>query len=106
MHLDPGILASYLSVCVAFASLIFVVITFSKNSKKDVKSEMEKEESRFEDLKESIIKVNIKLDGLCTTANETRTDVKTMNKDLMQLQANMTSIEARLTTLEKTVYER
>ena len=55
MH--PDTIISLISVCVAFASLIFVAITFSKNTKKGIKDEIEKEDSRFEGIKESTIKM-------------------------------------------------
>ena len=62
--------------------LLFSILTYSRNGR-------EKNEA----VKESLLKANMKLDQVCATTNETRTDIKSLNKD-------MTDINTRISVLE------
>lgn len=104
MHIDPALLASYISACVAFASLIFVIISFGRTSRKDATDTLHKEDDRFNSVKENMIKINVKLDTLCGTANETRSDVKTINNELTQMQNHVTAIDERLYSMERRIH--
>jgi len=105
MEINPNTIATIATIAIAFAALIFTVINTNRSAKKDLVSEVEREDNRFDSLKESIIKMNVKLDTVCTTTSETRTDIKTMNKDMMQLQTHMTAIDEKLLSIERRVTE-
>lgn len=51
---------------------------FFTSRKKDIKQE----DKTLEDIKESILKLNFKSDQICSTTNETRTDIKSIKKDV------------------------
>lgn len=63
-----------LSLLISLFTIIFVGLTYYRNSKKDTSA----------DLKEQI-KTNVKLDTICNTTNETRSDIKSINKQLTDL---------------------
>ena len=44
-------------------------------------------------VKEGLIKANIKLDQVCATTNETRSDIKSLNKDMNAIDLRVTAIE-------------
>ena len=84
--------------------ILFVttIITFIKTGRKERKAEYIEEDAKIDSIKESLIKVNIKLDSLCATTNETRSDIKAMDE-------HMRTVEQRVLTLEnnlKTVWIR
>lgn len=59
---------------------------------------MQKEESRFDGIKESLLKANMKLDQVCATTNETRSDIKSLNKDIGDIDRRVTIVERDLKT--------
>ena len=77
-------------------SLFVTILTFNRNGKKDDKEEIQKEESKFDNIRESLIKANVKLDTVCNTTNETRLDIKTMNKELIELGNRVTKLETNM----------
>ena len=81
---------------ISLISVIVAILTFARNGKKDTKEELQKEESKFDGIKEGLLKANMKLDTVCATTNETRSDIKSLTKDLI-------SMDRRLTIVEKDV---
>lgn len=81
---------------IALISLIIAVLTFFRNGKKDERNEITEELQKINDINTSLLKVNLKLDQVCSTTNETRTDIKSMRDD-------MGKIEKRVTVLEENV---
>lgn len=81
---------------IAAISLIVTIMAFYRNSKKDLKQETVEEAQQMQSIKESLIKVNMKLDQLCTTTTETRTDIKAMNEYI-------NTVEKRVAVLEENV---
>ena len=87
---------------ISFVSLIFLIITFFKNGNKEQKEDIKQEDTKFTDIEKSLLKANLKLDQLCTTTSETRTDIKSLNKDLNSLSGRVTVVERDL----KTAFEK
>ena len=58
--------------------------------------------TKFTDIEKSLLKANLKLDQLCATTSETRTDIKSLNKDLNSLSGRVTVVERDL----KTAFEK
>lgn len=87
---------------ISFVSLIILIITFFKNGNKEQKEDIKQEDTKFTNIEKSLLKANLKLDQLCTTTSETRTDIKSLNKDLNSLSGRVTVVERDL----KTAFER
>lgn len=81
---------------ISAVSLIVAILTFNRNGKKADKEEIQKEESKFDNIRESLIKANVKLDTVCNTTNETRLDIKAMNKELIELGNRVTKLETNM----------
>ena len=79
---------------IALISLIIAILTFSRNGKKDMRNEYIEEAQQMQSIKESLIKVNMKLDQVCATTNETRSDIKAMNE-------YVNTVERRVAVLEE-----
>lgn len=79
-------------------SLLFVILTFVRTGKKDLKKEILEDDSRIDGIKESLLKVNLKLDQVCATTNETRSDIKSLNKDLQGLDKRICIVERDVKT--------
>ena len=83
------------------AMFILALITLVKNSKKDIVNEQREENNTLETIRESLLKANLKLDQVCATTNETRSDIKTMNEKVNAVEKRIVSLETRVELLEK-----
>lgn len=81
---------------ISLVSLIIVIVTFVKNSKKDTKREYAEDTAVINGIKESLLKANLKLDQVCATTIETRSDIKAMSEYL-------NAVEKRVSVLENTM---
>lgn len=77
-------------------SLLFVILTYVRNGNKDKVSQTKEEDSVMNGIKEGLLKANMKLDQVCSTTNETRTDIKSLNKDLQNLDLRVAMVEKDL----------
>lgn len=87
---------AYIPWAIALGSLFVAILTFNRNGKKDEKKDLTDELKTISDINTSLLKVNMKLDQLCATTNETRTDIKSMRDD-------MSKVEKRVTVLEENI---
>ena len=97
-----------ISLIISATMMIIAIVTLSRNGKKDLKHETVEEVQQMQSIKESLIKVNMKLDQLCTTTAETRTDIKAMNeyintveKRVAVLEENMRAVWVRIDELKE-----
>ena len=71
-----SIIALVVSGCMFLIALATFIVNGVRNGKNDVKTD----EARLNDINQSLLKVNMKLDQVCTTTSEIRTDIKTIQK--------------------------
>lgn len=90
---------------ISLISLVILIITFFRNGRKDQKEDIKQEDTKFTDIEKSLLKANLKLDQLCATTSETRTDIKSLNKDLNSLGERVTAVERDLKTAFKNIDE-
>jgi len=90
---------------ISILSLLFVILTFIRNGKKDEREQDEKESSKFNGIKESLLKANLKLDQVCATTNETRSDIKAMNNQIQTLDKELTIVKRDLKTAFRRIDE-
>ena len=83
---------------ISACSLLFVILTYFRNGSKDKRSEEKEGSNWMHGINESLLKVNMKLDQVCSTTNETRTDIKSLNKDMNNLSVRVSILERDLKT--------
>jgi len=83
---------------ISVLSLLFVIMTFIRNGHKDEKEQDEKTDAKFDGIKESLLKANMKLDQVCATTNETRSDIKAMNSQIQALDKEIVVVKRDLKT--------
>ena len=83
---------------ISIIALIITIVTFAINRKKDLKADCKEDDIKFEGIKESLLKANIKLDQVCATTTETRTDIKALNKDIIEMDKRISVIERDVQT--------
>lgn len=71
---------------------VLALITLIRTMSKDKNTELD-------GIKESLLKANMKLDQVCATTNETRSDIKSLNKDLSDIDRRVTVLERDVKTL-------
>ena len=87
---------SVISIVISATMMIIAIITLSRNGRKDRRNEYVEETQQMQSIEKSLIKVNMKLDQLCTTTTETRSDIKAMNEYI-------NSVEKRVSVLEENI---
>lgn len=83
---------------ISIISLLFVILTYVRNGKTANRDDIRSEDAKFEGIKESLLKLNLKLDQVCTTTNETRSDIKSLNKDMSDLEKRIIILERDMKT--------
>lgn len=78
-----------LAFIISLISLIIVIIKFFKDGNQGAKTEAKE----LGKMNESLLKANLKLDQVCTTTSETRTDIKALNKNIGELDKRLTIVE-------------
>ncbi len=96
---------TWVPIGISLVSVVIAALTYARNGKKDDKEEIQKEESKFDNIKESLIKANVKLDTVCNTTTETRSDIKAMNKDLISIDRRVTGLETNMQQVFKELDE-
>ncbi len=84
---------------ISLVMLIIAIVNFSKAGRKDRKANYLEEAQKIESIKESLIKVNMKLDQVCATTNETRSDIKAMNEYVNTVEKRVALLENSLNTV-------
>lgn len=87
---------------ISIIALIITIVTFAINRKKDLKTDYREEDAKFDGIKESLLKANLKLDQVCATTTETRTDIKALNKDIVEIDKRIAIVERDV----KTAFQR
>lgn len=90
----------YVSPIVSAIMMIISVASFVKKKNKDTKEELIVENNKFDDINTSLLKANMKLDQVCSTTNETRTDIKVLTKDMNNLDKRVSNLEVRVHQIE------
>ena len=88
---------------ISFVCLIIAALTYLWNKNKDRKSEIKEEDMTINGLKEGILKANMKLDQVCATTNETRTDIKSLSFNLSEIDKRLCVVENEVKDLKKKV---
>lgn len=95
----------YIPWIISFLSLCVCVLTYIRNGNKDKKVDLQEEDQKFAGIKEGLLKANMKLDQVCSTTSETRVDIKSLNKDLMDMDRRVTIIERDVKTAFNAIEE-
>jgi peptidoglycan hydrolase CwlO-like protein len=65
-------------------AMIVGVTTFILAQVRNGKTDIKEDEKELSEMRSGIFKANMKLDQVCATTNETRADIKAMNKTLAE----------------------
>ena len=90
---------------ISFVCLVFAIMTYYRNVNKDRKAETKHEDSTISELEKGILKANLKLDQVCVTTNETRTDIKSLSHNLTELDKRLCVVENEVKDLKEKVGE-
>ncbi len=96
-------MTQYIPWVISFLSLVVCVLTYLHNTDKDEKQNIKEDNLKMNTISESLIKANMKLDQVCSTTNETRTDIKSLNKDIQNIDTRVSVLEGEVRTLKERV---
>lgn len=88
---------------ISLICLIIAVLTYLWNTNKDKKSDIKEEDLTINGLEKGILKANMKLDQVCATTNETRTDIKSLSFNLSEIDKRLCVVENEVKDLKKKV---
>lgn len=83
---------------ISFLAFLVALFTYLRNGRNDSMKDKAENEARMESMKEALLKANIKLDQLCAMTTETRADIKTLNKSLIDMDKRLSVVEKGLET--------
>lgn len=78
--------------------LIFTILTYTRNGRKESKNDEREMGKQLEGMRVSLVTMDLKLNQLCSTTLETRTDIKSIYKDLQNMDKRVTDIEHDIKT--------
>lgn len=87
-----------ISFLISVIAIICTVVGLYHTFSKDTKASITNDNERMESIRESLLKANMKLDQVCATTNETRSDIKAMDKKIQEQDKRITIIERDLKT--------
>lgn len=87
--MTTAIVAVIISGLVCILNLVSFIISRKKEAKEIVTEDLLK----IDGIKESLLKVNMKLDQVCATTIETRADIKAMGIQLQEMDKRITLVE-------------
>lgn len=85
--------------------LLLNIMSYVHTSKREHKDEIQKDDHKFDGIKESLLKVNMKLDQVCSTTNETRSDIKSMNREIREMDTRVVALERDMKTAFNNIEE-
>lgn len=85
--------------------LLLNIMSYAHMSDRERKDEIQKDDHKFDGIKESLLKVNMKLDQVCSTTNETRSDIKSMNREIREMDARVVALERDMKTAFNNIEE-
>lgn len=91
--MNPGTVID-VSILVSVSSLLIATATFLTNRKKDIQQDSQ-----------GVLKANMKLDQICATTNETRSDIKAINNQIQALTERQIKTEAEIRSIWKRIDE-
>jgi len=74
----------YITLIISFVMMVIGVTTFIVTQVRASKTDVKEDRSEISELQQGIFKANMKLDQVCATVNETRSDIKAMNNTLTE----------------------
>ena len=92
-RMNPGTVID-VSILVSVSSLLVAAATFFANRKKDIQQDSQ-----------GVLKANMKLDQICATTNETRSDIKAINSQMQALNERQIKTEAEIRSIWKRIDE-
>lgn len=90
--------ASIISLVVSGCMFLLALVTFIVNGVRTSKTDTKTDEARLNDINQSLLKVNMKLDQVCTTTSEIRTDIKTMQTKQIEHTEQIAVLNGRVDT--------
>lgn len=93
--MNTAVVAVIISAIVCLLNIVAFIIARKKDSTDEVTQDL----TKFDGIKESLIKVNMKLDQVCATTIETRADIKAMQNQYSEMDKRIVIIERDMKTL-------
>lgn len=89
------------ALLISVASIVFTALNYRRNAKKDDEEHQREKEKQVENR----IKMNMKLDQLCSTTNDIRSDTKATIEQIRSLEKRVGLVEQSTKTLHERLDE-
>lgn len=88
----------YIPWLISGIACVITVLTYVRAGHKDDMKDRAEQTARLENLSESLIKANLKLDTVCSTVTETRADIKALHSSINEMDKRLSVVENDLKT--------
>jgi len=89
---------NYIPWVISGIATLFAILTYARNGQRDNMKDRAEQMAKMENLAEAMIKANLKLDTVCATTNETRSDIKALNNSIIAIDKRLSVVENDLKT--------
>ena len=91
--------------CFTLISITIAICTFVLNRKKDVQTSTRESVEQYNNINQSLLKVNMKLDQVCTTTSQIQTDIKTMQNKQLEHTEQIMKLETKVNRAHERIDE-
>lgn len=91
-------MAQYIPWVISFCMLLVSVLTFSRSGTREKKEAVVEDITRFDGIKETLLKLELTVNQINSTTSETRSDIKAMNNKINELDKEQGVIRRDLDT--------
>ena len=91
--------------CFTLISITIAICTFILNRKKDVQSTTRESIEQYNNINQSLLKVNMKLDQVCTVTTNIQTDIKTMQNKQLEHTEQIMKLETKVNRAHERIDE-
>ena len=87
-----------ITLLISGTMLILSAVTFIVNATRNSKKDTVASENRLNEINQSLLKVNLKLDQVCTTTSDIRTEIRTMQNKQIEHTEQIARLEQSVST--------
>ena len=96
MSTELAIILALIGALATVVNVVFMLLNFANGRKKDVRTETVSYETRLNDINQSLIKANMKLDQVCSTMTNIQADIRTMQSKQIEHTEQLVKLEGRV----------
>lgn len=105
MNATVATVLGIVGACFTLISITIAICTFALNRKKDIQGTTRESMEQMNNINQSLLKVNMKLDQVCTATANIQTDIKTMQQKQIEHTEQIVKLENKVNRAHERIDE-